>query len=46
MSVVIYWYTPMFNYFGKPFDRVHDYKPKDHPTINSNTLFAIFFSWK
>lgn len=43
MSVLIYWYTPIFNYFGKPFDGLHDYKRKEHPTINSNTLFAISF---
>jgi hypothetical protein len=43
MSVLIYWYTPIFNYFGKPFDGFHDYKRKEHLTINSNTLFAISF---
>lgn len=43
MSVVIYWYTPIFNYFGKPFDGMYDYKRKNHPAINSNTLFAISF---
>lgn len=43
MSVIIYWYTPVFNYFGLPFDGMHDYKRKDNPKINSNVLFAIAF---
>jgi hypothetical protein len=43
MSVMIYWYVPVFNYFGMPFDGMHEYRREDHPTINSNVLFAIAF---
>jgi hypothetical protein len=43
MSVIIYWYTPIFNHFGKPFDGIYEYKRKEHKMNNSNMLFAISF---
>jgi hypothetical protein len=43
MSVIIYWYVPVFNYFGMPFDGLYEYRRKDHPTINSNVIFTISF---
>lgn len=39
MSIVICWYLPIFNYFGKQFNSDYDYKQK----INSNSLFVISF---
>jgi len=43
MSILIYWYIPIFNYFGRSFQDTYDYKNKEYPKIHSNVLFAISF---
>lgn len=43
IAIVIYFLTPLLNYFGSPFDGIYNYKRPEEHTLNMNMLLITSY---